>query len=231
MQNKNICIIPARGGSKRIPKKNIKLFLGKPIISYSIELALKSNLFDEIMVSTDDDEIAEIAIKNGAVVPFYRSSKNSNDFATTLDVIDEVVKEYASINKSFKNICCIYPTAPLIQIKDLVNGYEILSKNREIDVVYPITTFSYPILRSVILDKLGNIKMRWPEFEKTRSQDLQVAYHDCGQWYWHSSESLTKRNFSIIKPVILDGLHVQDIDNEEDWNFAELKYKIINHLI
>ncbi len=227
----NLAIIPARGGSKRIPRKNIKDFFGKPIIAYSIEAALKSELFDQVMVSTDDIEIAEVAIKYGAKVPFYRSQENSNDFATTLDVIDEVVKEYALRNKSFINICCIYPTAPLIQVKDIANGYEILSKNREIDVVYPITTFSYPILRSLILDEHGNVKMRWPEFEKTRSQDLQVAYHDCGQWYWYSSESLTKRNFSSIKPVILDGFHVQDIDNEEDWNLAEIKYKINNHLV
>ena len=227
----NLAIIPARGGSKRIPRKNIKEFLGKPIIAYSIQAALESNLFEEVMVSTDDIEIAEVGIAYGAKVPFYRSVLNSNDFATTLDVIDEVVKEYASRNKSFENICCIYPTAPLIQVKDLVNGYEILSKNKQIDIVYPITTFSYPILRSVILDEEGNIKMRWPEFEKTRSQDLEPAYHDCGQWYCHSIESLTKRNFSIIKPLILDGFHVQDIDNEEDWNFAEIKYKINNHLI
>jgi N-acylneuraminate cytidylyltransferase len=131
MQNKNICIIPARGGSKRIPKKNIKLFLGKPIISYSIELALKSNLFDEIMVSTDNDEIAEIAIKSGANIPFFRSSQNSDDFATTLDVIQEVRLEYLKLNKIFDNVCCIYPTAPLVNISDLVKGYDLMLNRRK----------------------------------------------------------------------------------------------------
>jgi N-acylneuraminate cytidylyltransferase len=224
----NLAIIPARGGSKRIPRKNIKHFLGKPIISYSIEIAKKSGLFDEVMVSTDDKDIADIAINYGAKVPFYRSALNSNDFATTLDVIKEVFNEYFLRSTFFENVCCIYPTAPLIKLEDLTNGYDILKKNSNIDVVYPITSFSYPILRSLIIDDYGNIKMKWPEYEKTRSQDLAAAYHDCGQWYWYSSRSLTSGNFNNIKPIILDGLSVQDIDNEEDWKLAELKYKMLN---
>jgi len=224
----NLAIIPARGGSKRIPRKNIKHFLGKPIISYSIEIAKKSGLFDEIMVSTDNEDIAEIAIKYGAKVPFYRSTLNSNDFATTLEVIKEVFNEYILRNTFFENVCCIYPTAPLLKVEDLTNGYETLTKNNNIDVVYPITSFSYPILRSLIIDDDGNIKMKWPEYEKTRSQDLPAAYHDCGQWYWYSSRSLRSETFNNIKPIILDGLSVQDIDNEEDWKLAELKYKMLN---
>jgi pseudaminic acid cytidylyltransferase len=227
----NLAIIPARGGSKRIPRKNIKFFLGKPIIAYSIEVAIKSGLFDEIMVSTDDNEIAKVGMTYGAKIPFYRSALNSNDFATTMDVIDEVLNEYSSRDKYFENVCCIYPTAPLINVDDLLNGYEILTKNKEIDVVYPITNFSYPILRSLIIEEHGNVKMKWPEYQKTRSQDLQPAYHDCGQWYWYSMESLNKRDFSIIKPIILDGFRVQDIDNEEDWKLAEMKYKFNNNFI
>ena len=229
MQNKNICIIPARGGSKRIPKKNIKLFLGKPIISYSIELALKSNLFDEIMVSTDNDEIAEIAIKSGANIPFFRSSQNSNDFATTLDVIQEVRLEYLKLNKIFDNVCCIYPTAPLVNISDLVKGYDLI-KMKLYDVVYPITEFSYPILRSVIIDNLGNVKMKWPEYANSRSQDLEKHFHDCGQWYWYNNSGLLNNRFENIKPVIIDNIGVQDIDNLSDWKLTEMKYIIINNL-
>ena len=223
----NLAIIPARGGSKRIPRKNIKNFLGKPIIAYSIDIAQKSGLFDEIMVSTDDKEIAEVAFKYGAKIPFYRSKKNSDDYATTMDVIHEVINEYKKNNKTFENVCCIYPTAPLLQLNDLVNGYQMLQKDKN-DIVYPITTFSYPILRSLIIDDSGNIKMKWPEYSTSRSQDLETAYHDCGQWYWYSNESLNSGIFNNIKPVILDGFRVQDIDNEEDWNLAELKYKILN---
>jgi pseudaminic acid cytidylyltransferase len=227
MQNKNICIIPARGGSKRIPKKNIKLFLGKPIISYSIDIAIKCNLFDEIMVSTDDYEIAEIAIKAGAVVPFYRSNKNSDDHATTLDVIQEVRLEYLRLNMVFDNICCIYPTAPLVNISDLIKGYDLI-KMKQYDMVYPITEFSYPILRSVTLDSDGNVKMKWPEYANSRSQDLEKYFHDCGQWYWYNNLSLMNNSFEKIKPVIIDNIGVQDIDNLNDWELAEMKFKIVN---
>ena len=222
----NLAIIPARGGSKRIPRKNIKEFLGKPIIAYSIDIALKSGLFDEIMVSTDDKEIAEVAFKYGAKIPFYRSKKNSDDFATTMDVIQEVINEYKKIDKIFENVCCIYPTAPLLQLNDLINGFQILQKDK-IDVVYPITPFSYPILRSLIIDDSGNIKMKWPEYLKTRSQDLESAYHDCGQWYWYNYNSLSTNTYNIIKPIFIENIKVQDIDNEQDWKLAELKYKLI----
>jgi pseudaminic acid cytidylyltransferase len=227
MQTRNICIIPARGGSKRIPKKNIKNFLGKPIISYSIDLALNSNIFDHIMVSTDDEEIAEIAIKHGASVPFFRSLKNSDDYATTLDVIQEVRLEYLSRNKIFDNLCCIYPTAPLIKITDLIEGYKLLMINNN-DIVYPITPFSYPILRSVILDKDGNLSMKWPEFANSRSQDLEKFYHDCGQWYWYRNSALANNSFINTKSIVIDNIGVQDIDNYDDWKIAEMKYQISN---
>ena len=226
----NLAIIPARGGSKRIPRKNIKLFLGKPIISYSIDIALKTKLFDEVMVSTDDMEIAQIAREYGAVVPFFRSEKNANDYATTMDVVQEVKNEYLSKGKEFEHICCIYPTAPLINMNDLIDGYNLLINNHN-DIVYPITPFSYPILRSLIIDYEGYIKMKWPEFANTRSQDLEKFYHDCGQWYWYKKNALDKNIFDKIKPIIIDNIYVQDIDNEEDWKIAEIKYRINNNLV
>jgi N-acylneuraminate cytidylyltransferase len=226
----NLAIIPARGGSKRIPRKNIKDFLGKPIISYSIEIALNSNLFNQVMVSTDDEEIAETAIKYGATVPFFRSKLNSNDYSTTMDVVQEVRMEYLAREICFDNICCIYPTAPLIKINDLIDGYNLLLKNNN-DIVYPITEFSYPILRSLFIDKEGDVKMKWPEFENTRSQDLDKFYHDCGQWYWYTNISLQKNNFIKKQPIILENSLVQDIDNYNDWKLAELKYRIYNNLI
>ena len=224
----NLAIIPARGGSKRIPRKNIKFFLGKPIISYSIEAAIKSKLFDEIIVSTDDEEIANIAIKFGANVPFFRSEKNSNDFATTMDVIQEVRMKFISNNIKFNNICCIYPTAPLIKFEDIIKGYDLLVKECN-DLVYPVAKFSYPILRSLIIDEIGYLKMKWPEYAFTRSQDLPDFFHDSGQWYWYSDKSLSRNNFEKIKPIILDGMQVQDIDDESDFRIAEIKYKIINN--
>lgn len=226
----NLAIIPARGGSKRIPRKNIKDFLGKPIISYSIKCALDSKLFDQVIVSTDDYEIADVALKFGANIPFMRSKENSNDFSTTLDVIQEVRLEYLNRGLEFENICCIYPTAPLIKLVDLVNGYKLLLENCN-DIVFPITLFSYPILRSLIIDQNGNIKMKWPEHEKARSQDLDCFYHDCGQWYWYSNSALIENRFKKVQPIILENSLVQDIDNEDDWKLAELKYKIHNSLI
>jgi len=227
----NLCIIPARGGSKRIKKKNIKFFLGKPIIYYSIELALKSKLFNKIIVSTDDEEIAIIAKNYGASVPFFRSEKNSDDYATTNDVIKEVVDDCSKkLNKTFDYVCCIYPTSPLSQICDLKKGYDLISV-KKVDMVYPVTKFSYPILRSLVIDNKGFLNMRWPENKNTRSQDLPPFYHDCGQWYWYSNDSIINNNFKKCLPIELDNINVQDIDNEEDWSIAELKYKYINNIL
>lgn len=218
----NLCIIPARGGSKRIPRKNIKNFLGKPIIAYSIEAAIKSNLFDEIMVSTDDPEIAEIAKQYGAKVPFLRSGENANDFATLADVIDEVKKHYLKLEKKFDNICCILPTAPLITVENLKTGYELLI-SKKADSVRPVVRFSYPIQRAVKLDDNEKVSMFYPEYQNTRSQDLEPAYHDAGQFYWlrfnAGLRGDNKFGFEISESL------VQDIDTEEDWKMAELKYK------
>jgi pseudaminic acid cytidylyltransferase len=219
----NLAIIPARGGSKRIERKNIKSFLGEPIISYSINKAIDSKLFKEIIVSTDDFEIKNIAINYGASVPFMRSTINSDDYATTMDVIQEVVNNLASQGKYFDYVCCIYPTAPLIDIYDLLKGFELI-QNNNVDMVLPVTKFDFPILRSFVMDESGCLKMKWPEFKNSRSQDLENFYHDCGQWYWYNTTSINSQSFDKIKSVELDKVNVQDIDDLDDWALAELKY-------
>lgn len=219
---KNIAIIPARGGSKRIPRKNIKDFLGKPIIAYSIETALQSGLFDEIMVSTDDEEIASIAIELGASVPFLRSVEQSNDHATLADVIDEVKNRYLSLGRNFDYICCILPTAPFITIELLKKSYMSISTNDKINSIRPVIRFSYPIQRAVKLDE-GKISMFYPQHLNTRSQDLEQAYHDAGLFYWMRFNAGLRNDdrfgFEISE------LQAHDIDTEDDWAIAEIKYK------
>jgi pseudaminic acid cytidylyltransferase len=224
----NLCIIPARGGSKRIPRKNIRDFLGKPIIAYSIEAAINSGLFEEIMVSTDDNEIAEIAKHYGAKVPFMRSSENANDFATTANVIEEVLNTYQKSNRTFKNACCIYPTAPFISSERLQQG--LLSLNEEdVKTVMPVVPFDFPIWRSMKKDNNGWFSFNWPEQKNVRSQDLPPSYHDAGQWYWFKVKIFMKESKLLtdsIKAIELRPLEVQDIDNEEDWKIAEIKYQL-----
>lgn len=224
-----IAIIPARGGSKRIPGKNIKSFLGKPIIAYSIEAALNSRLFDVVMVSTDDDEIATIARQYGAEVPFMRSAENSDDFATTRSVIEEVLANYTKIlNRDFQFSCCIYPTSPLIQTGHLEKGFNLLRQNN-FSSVSPIVAFSYPIWRGLTVAENGKGAMIWPEYLNSRSQDLQPVYHDAGQWYWYTNALY--RNW--IWPdntgfIVLSEEEVQDIDSLTDWKIAEMKFKLLN---
>jgi len=223
----DLCIIPARGGSKRIPKKNIKLFLGKPIIAYSIEAAIQSNLFSEIMVSTDCQETAEIALKYGATVPFMRSKKNSNDFATTFDVIEEVIAKYKLNNQEFKNLCCIYPCSPFVNDKILRNAKFKLD-NESLTSVYPILPFSFPIQRSLKIVE-NKIQMFNSDFSLTRSQDLESAYHDAGQFYWANTKKLLiSKNFNTNNTgyVIISEMEGQDIDTLIDWKLAELKYQL-----
>ena len=223
-----IAIITARGGSKRIPKKNIKSFLGKPIIQYSIEAALKAKLFDEVMVSTDDKEIAEIAISLGAKVPFFRSCKNSDDYSTTCDVLREVILEYQKNDMNFKYICCIYPTAPFVTPEKLKVAMEKLI-NENVDCVFPVAEYSYPIQRSLKIED-DRILMNWPENYYARSQDLKSIYHDCGQYYCMKTESMLhqmKLYPTNTIPIIISELESQDIDNETDWMLAELKYKLL----
>lgn len=223
---RNLAIIPARGGSKRIPRKNIQNFLGKPIIAYSIEAALQSGLFDEVMVSTDDKEIAEIAIQYGAKVPFFRSAKTADDFATTLDVLKEVELCYTNeLNITFDFICCIYPTSPLLRVEKIKEGFHLL-KDKNLDVVYPIVAFSYPILRAVeIVD--GVTQMVWNQYMNSRSQDLKTYYHDAGQWYWYNPSKIVDSLFTNkTASIILGEDEIQDIDTLTDWKLAEMKYKL-----
>jgi len=219
---KNLAIIPARGGSKRIPKKNIRDFLGKPIIAYSIQAALESKLFDEVMVSTDDIEIAEVAKRYGAEVPFIRSRENADDYAILADVVDEVKNEYLNRNRKFRYICCILPTAPLITITNLEKGLDLLI-GKKVDSVKPVVKFSYPIQRAIKMVD-GKTEMFYPQFKTARSQDLEPAYHDAGQFYWMKFETglrgQNKYGFELPE------MQVQDIDTIEEWKLAEMKYKI-----
>lgn len=223
-----VAIITARGGSKRIPRKNIKDFLGIPIIKYSIEAALNAGCFDVVMVSTDDEEIATIARELGADVPFLRSKDNANDFATTVDVIVEVLRDFANLGKHFKYCCCIYPTAPFVTAEKLSTAYAKLTSSGAKSVV-PVVRFGFPILRSFKIEQ-GLVKMNWPEYMNSRSQDLAPAYHDCGQFYFVSSESFIEdrklfTDFTI--PIEMPESEVQDIDTEEDWKIAEIKYTFL----
>ncbi len=226
---KTLAMITARGGSKRIPRKNIKEFNGKPIIAYSIEAAIKSGVFDEVMVSTDDEQIAEISRNYGALVPFMRSEKTSNDFATTVDVIEEVLLEYQKMGQDFDIFACIYPTAPFITADKLREAVGNLSSSGA-DVLIPVVRFSYPPQRAMEIHD-GRLVFRDPENLSKRSQDLEPHYHDAGQFYISRTESF-KRNRALmmgdIIPMELSELEVQDIDNEVDWKLAELKYNLIN---
>lgn len=227
---KCLAIIPARGGSKRIPHKNIKPFLGRPIIAYSIEAALGSGLFEEVMVSTDDVEIAEIARQEGASVPFLRSTENANDYATLADVLVEVVNAYKERGYEFDLICCLLPTAPLISSEDVRSAYDQLVMST-FDSICPVVAFSYPILRSLSIDEKGNLNMNWPEYRFSRSQDLRPAYHDSGTFYWIKTSSLLKDKKLLSEngtAIVLDEFRVQDIDTDTDWALAEMKYKLLH---
>lgn len=221
----NLCIIPARGGSKRIPRKNVKPFLGKPMLAYSIETALQSGLFEEIMVSTDDAEIADVATKHGAKVPFMRSVETASDFATTADVLKEVISKYSEQGRQFDNFCCFYATAPLVQSKDVVAAYERL-QNSDFTCVYPVVQFSYPIWRCLDLSDDGTMTRHWPEYENSRSQDLPKEYHDTGTFYWYKTQEWLSGNIKV-GGIEVSETTIQDIDTETDWALAEMKYKLL----
>jgi N-acylneuraminate cytidylyltransferase len=225
----NLAIIPARGGSKRIPRKNIKEFLGKPVIAYTIEAALMSGLFEEVMVSTDDEEIKQIAGKFGARVPFYRSAEASNDYATTMDVIREVVDEYKNqLNREFDLVCCLYPTAPLIRVNHLVEGLNLL-RDKNLARVFPVVPFGYPVWRGLEMTDEGKTQMIWPEYQNSRSQDLRKVYHDAGQWYWIDMKQAGEAAFTYnTATIILSEEEVQDIDTLADWKMAEIKYNLLH---
>lgn len=227
----NIAIIPARGGSKRIPRKNIRVFHGKPIIAYSIEAAKASRCFDHIIVSTDDSEIAEVAKRYGAEVPFIRPSSLADDFSTTLDVIKHAINWCKENKMEIENVCCIYATAPFLLPKYIQQGLKSLSQNH-VKYTFGATSFSFPIQRAIKLNGSNQVDMFQPEYEHTRSQDLEEAYHDAGQFYWGTIESYLEgapffsRHSIAIK---LPRERVNDIDTLEDWNFAEILYSVLDH--
>jgi pseudaminic acid cytidylyltransferase len=228
MTKKVVAIITARGGSKRIPGKNIKPFLGKPIIQYSIEAALQSGVFSEVMVSTDDEKIAAVARQAGAIVPFVRSADTSNDYATTADVLVEVLQSYQTQNKNFDYGCCLYPTAPFVTAEKLVNAWHKIQQH-DADSVIPVTAFSFPIWRAVMIQN-EKLQFAWPENALKRSQDLPPAYHDCGQFYFFNAVRFLQTKKLITDntvPIIIPESEVQDIDNPEDWKMAEIKYSFL----
>jgi len=226
----NIAIIPARGGSKRIPRKNIKHFLGKPIIAYSIEVAIKSGLFDRVIVSTDDVEIVQIAQIYGAEAPFLRPKALSDDFTGTNDVVRHTLNWFLDQGIAVKYACCIYATVPFLQVQYLQEGLEQLQCHNK-SFAFSVTSFPSPVQRAMKIEQ-GGVTMFYPEYLDTRSQDLEEAYHDAGQFYWGKSETFLNHEnlFSqCAYPVVLPRELVQDIDTMEDWNKAELMYKILQH--
>ena len=223
---KVVAIITARGGSKRIPRKNIRSFAGKPILCYSIDAALESGIFTSVIVSTDDGEIADLAIASGAEVPFFRSAQTSDDYSTTAEVLLEVLLELRAQGQLFEQACCLYPTAPFVTAEKLRRAQETLTKSGA-DVVMPVARFGYPIWRALQKDENGQLSFYWPEHEAARSQDLPAAFHDVGQFYFFQTERfLCKKSLFTGHTV---GIEVspsdaQDIDTEEDWKVAELKF-------
>lgn len=224
----NLALIPARGGSKRIPQKNIMQFMGKPMIAYAIELAKQSHHFDTVMVSTDDQDIANVAVSYGAEVPFLRTSA-ADDNATLLDVIANVVEEYQSRGKSYDAVCCILPTAVLARVSDLNRCYSIFESGIY-DSVFPVSKFPYPIQRALVRDENGLVKMERPEFGQSRSQDLEPTFHDAGQFYWLRPKGCLSKKSIITdssRCIILPECLVQDIDEEDDLIMAEAKFHIM----
>ena len=232
MDKKAIAIIPARGGSKRIPKKNIKDFFGKPLISYSIEVAIASNLFEKVIVTTDDENISRIAKEYGAVVPFIRPPELSDDFTGTVDVVNHAVNYLEKKGEKYDYICTIYATAPLLQKEYLIEGYEKLKNSNAVNA-FSSTSMPFPIQRTFKINDDGRSEMFTPEYYMTRSQDLEEAYQDAGQFYWEkrfkSSDEIMFGKDSI--PIILPRHLVQDIDTLEDWERAEYMYQALNREI
>ena len=229
MSENMVAVITARGGSKRIPGKNIKDFCGKPIIAYSIEAALASGIFAEVMVSTDSEEIAETARRYGAEVPFMRSAHAASDYATTAEVLLEVLAEYEKRGRTFQYLSCIYPTAPFVTPERLAEAFRLLREKGAVEVM-PVVAFPYPPQRGYIMSG-DTLAMKWKENFRVRTQDLETIYHDSGQFYlWDAARFRQKQGLisEDIVPLILNDMEVQDIDNETDWKLAELKYKLLH---
>ncbi len=229
----SVAIITARGGSKRIPQKNIREFCGKPMIAYSIEAALQSGVFDEVMVSTDSKKIARIAKEYNASVPFMRSEKTSTDYSTTRDVLLEVLREYKNCcDKTFDDMTCIYPTAPFVTSKKLRDAVTLFKETKSA-ALFPVVRFSYPPQRAYVIND-GNLIFKLEKYRYERSQDLEPYYHEAGQFYCYNIKDYIAANGLIkenIIPYILPESEVQDIDTEEDWKIAEMKYRLMKEKV
>ncbi|MDA8709153.1 pseudaminic acid cytidylyltransferase [Gammaproteobacteria bacterium] len=226
---KIVAIIPARGGSKRIPRKNIRSFNGLPMIAWSIESAIQSGCFDRVIVSTDDQEIAQIADSYGAETPFIRPASISDDHSTSSDVMAHAINYEASHGRDIDFACCIYPTSPFIKIENLTKGLELIQSGK-FEYVFTASTYSFPIERSFSFSEMDGLKMIFPKKEKVRSQDLQDIFHDAGQFYWGKAnnwKNLTPIFSKNSLPLILPRSEVVDIDTEEDWEEAEIKFKLL----
>lgn len=223
----NLAIIPARGGSKRIPKKNIKNFCGKPIISYSIQAAIDSQVFDKIIVSTDNDDIKEIAIKFGAEVPFKRPETLSNDTTPTVPVVAHAINYYDELNIIFDNVCCIYACSPMILSEDIKNSLKLMEEKKSSSCI-PVAEFNSAPQRAILLDKNLKISWKFPEFKLTRTQDLELNYHDVGSFYWARRKSWLHGDISSGIGYEIPNWRAVDIDNISDWIRAELIYQAIS---
>jgi len=225
----SICVIPARGGSKRIPRKNIRPFRGKPIIAWSIEAAQCAGCFDRILVSTDDEEIAAVAASHSAEVPYLRPQHLADDQATTQAVVLHALHWYEQQGQPVAAVCCLYPTAPFVQPGDLVEACELLGQAPPLSFVFPATSYPFPIQRAIRIESSGRSSMFQPEHFNTRSQDLEEAYHDAGQFYWARPSAWAKNDniFEDGLPLLLPRWRVQDIDTEEDWQRAELLHRLL----
>lgn len=224
-----LCVIPARGGSKRIPRKNIKEFYGQPMIAYSVQAALKCGCFDQVIVSTDDQEIASVAKSFGADVPFLRPTELSGDFAGTIPVIKHAIEWFEQHSHKPDDVCCLYATAPFVQPKSLEKAYKQLEES-EAQYCFTATSYAFPIQRAVKITENNRVQMFSPEHFNTRSQDLEEAYHDAGQFYWGKAAAWKAEQpiFSDqASAFILPRYLVQDIDNSEDWKRAELMYQVL----
>ena len=224
-----LCVIPARGGSKRIPRKNIKIFCGQVMIDYSIKAALDSQCFDQVIVSTDDAEIAEVAKSFGAIVPFVRPDELADDYAGTVSVIKHAIEWFDDQEQPPSEVCCLYATAPFVRADTIKKAYEKMQRTQA-DYCFTVTSFAFPIQRALKVTAKNRIEMFYPEHLETRSQDLEESYHDAGQFYWGKAESFKQQKPLFSKsatPYILPRHLVQDIDTPEDWKRAELMYQAL----
>ncbi|NRB72731.1 MAG: pseudaminic acid cytidylyltransferase [Verrucomicrobiales bacterium] len=225
-----VCIIPARGGSKRIRNKNIRSFSGRPIIEWSIEAALEADLFARVVVSTDSEEIAKVARGVGAEVPFFRPAELSDDYTGTIPVVKHGIEELEKTGEAISSVCCLYATAPFVTAERLAEAKGMLDDDPETQFVFPVSSFPSPIFRGVELDPEGRVSMIWPEKEQVRSQDLPDVYHDSGQFYWGLRDAFVSQ-LSVFSPhskgMVIPRKEVQDIDTEEDWLSAEALFNVL----